>query len=71
MFSTEQSHSICAARAARHTGEAGMGLGSSREGHPSRVLERENSGLPEDTNPLMERALCALRVAEQVRFGWV
>ena len=46
-----------------------MGLGASlarRTAH-----EGGAPGSTEETNPLMERALRALRVAEQVRFGWV
>lgn len=47
-----------------------MGLGTSLGARKS-AQAGELPGSMEETNPLMERALRALHVAEQVRFGWV
>ncbi|GMV95386.1 MAG: hypothetical protein AMXMBFR82_51640 [Candidatus Hydrogenedentota bacterium] len=47
-----------------------MGLGA----FPDRRFTAGEANVPgstEEANPLMERALRALHVAEQVRFGWV
>ncbi len=55
---------------ARPACEAEVGLGA----FPDRRIpagEGSTPGSTEEANPLMERALRALHVAEQVRFGWV
>ncbi len=47
------------------------GLESPREWHTTALNMQGVPGSPEDTNPLMVRALRILRCADQVRLGWV
>ncbi|MCL4693533.1 MAG: hypothetical protein KJ060_13615 [Candidatus Hydrogenedentes bacterium] len=70
MTNRRQAHSSRVTESARLACEAEMGLGA----FPDRRFTAGEANVPgstEEANPLMERALRALHVAEQVRFGWV